>query len=382
MEEQKQTETLFNAVQELNKIDAHIKSHIETVDKTLLSDDNKPTVAQLEYCSRLVHKLKTAMICTEYQEMVHMAAAKIKDRSNSLRVDSLKQLDSFVRFAIQLLNDLDYDSIDSYDNEFQYSKQIVLSFEHKFETVVSDLESQFNSALNEYRSRFDKIEEKMDAEFDDKLSSYTELCNSTRAELEKVKEIILKDHSEKFKETKTKIAAHEAHINEKKAQIDNLVLKTADKAIVGDFNKAARQEERQGAIWRAFALFFLFLMAGYTFTSSGGIFSGGSVKDVLEGVAHLVTFLIAFVYCARVSSSHYEEAREYRHKELELAAISPYLSDLTEENYQELKKQLAQVYFCNSKSEKPLQDESICLGFGSIKEVMTYIRDFAKDLKG
>lgn len=167
----------------------------------------------------------------------------------------------------------------------------------------------------------------------------------------------------------------EKELENKKKDIFELCHVIGSTSQVYKYSNSANKESTLGFWWRIGAIASCVSLILFVLISVWGFEDRFNLLE--NGFSHywvFVMFLIPFVYCAKESGTHYNNARRYRRKELDLAAISPYLSDLPDEDGRELKKKLAESFFCNEDrlDKKDGDERSISLGFGSVKELLDY----------
>lgn len=169
------------------------------------------------------------------------------------------------------------------------------------------------------------------------------------------------------------------HITQKCAEIDALSAAAGASTLVTEFSVKADQEIQSGRSWRWWAVGCCGALVGYVLAL---IFYFAQVlppAQYYNMFSAIVVLLIPFVYCAKESSLHFAVGREYRRKQLELAALGPYLSGLDKDKADTLKAELSKAYFCKPANRKRGEERTIRFGGDALKELIDYaIQAFRK----
>lgn len=165
----------------------------------------------------------------------------------------------------------------------------------------------------------------------------------------------------------TDVAAALANIEEQKALAEEIVGIISDEALIGEPSKRAAEDKKAAFWWSVGAVVFGAVAAVLAVVSIFGHSSSDNDTDWV-GFALRALAVLAIgglgAYAAREASEHRRSQRELDHLAVQLAAIKPFLRDMTETNRDEVMKGVAAKLF-GPRLVDPLKGDDVDLPAGT-----------------
>jgi DNA-binding Lrp family transcriptional regulator len=171
-----------------------------------------------------------------------------------------------------------------------------------------------------------------------------------------------------FHERTEKVAdAHLLALNGQEEKARELVGLVGDTAVTGNYKVIANAETIQANIWRKASVWFF--AVGVTIAVAAfleHVFKGSTTADFWTFATRFITAIAvaspAF-YTARESARHRTNADRARQRELELAALGPFIQDLSQAEQVSIRNELVKRYFGNDiaphEVQQPIDGKSI-----------------------
>lgn len=206
-----------------------------------------------------------------------------------------------------------------------------------FAAAEKERMSNASAVAKQLREQFDATEKKLGGQFDAALEKLGEQATAT---------------TDQFRgDASGTLRA----ITEMKTQADELLGAIGVAGVAAGYNETAKQEKQVADKWRratvAVALIAAVVLASALFIehSAAGSWSRLATRFVIS-----ISFAGLAAYCGRQSGEHRQVERDARRRQLQLAALNPYLANLPPEVSALLKGQLAAGYFT---PEDPRRDD-------------------------
>ena len=217
----------------------------------------------------------------------------------------------------------------------------------EIEQEVARLREEINQALSTVREQANQQQNAFSSAQDLRQSAFSSLSDEARAQLRQETEEL----AARFAATATEYAElQQGHVEEAasaKQRIEEILGIVGEEALVGTYSKNSGEERRQANFWRWVSISFVSIsvLIGAWIVSSTA--DAGSDWDHFAAKSLLVLpIAAAAAYAAKQSGEHRHTQREAEHMALQLAALGPYLSDLTDiSDRDRLLSEVAQRFF-------------------------------------
>lgn len=184
--------------------------------------------------------------------------------------------------------------------------------------------------------------------------------------------------SQQASETSTQLrddaAGNLLAISEMKTQADELLGAIGVAGVAAGYNETAKQEKKVADKWRL-ATVGVALVAAVVLVSALFVdhATAGSWQRLATRFVISLSFAGLAAYCGRQSGEHRQVERDARRRQLQLAALNPYLANLPSQVSALLKAQLAPGYFTPEDPRGDGEDAEAAAQVyaGQIKEVLT-----------
>ena len=241
------------------------------------------------------------------------------------------------------------------DNKFDFDLNEFIDISHAFENIVESLEDiqfQLSNASERENHLTSEIERKL-LIFSDTIQEHEIIVNQHSAE---INEIISKAKVEvKLVADAYKKALIE--VDEKRTQINDILGHVSGRAIAGDFEKSAAEEQRNANLLRRLSLGCMFSIVAivavtfYETTSDAFLWENALVRIILA-----VILSVPAAYLAKESSKHREQQYTHLQTALDLKAITPYIASLPEGEQHRIKIEIAGRLFASRDFSKLSSD--------------------------
>jgi hypothetical protein len=242
-------------------------------------------------------------------EKLNVEAASTSQRLNTARTEFAEQASAIEQRMIQAEARIT-DCISQLDAEST-------AHQTQFAQEQKDRESGFQENERERANRAEGALKEYTAEFDD-LSK--ELVEKAKAEL--------------------------AQLADLQKQADELVGAIGVTGVAAGYNETAQQQRRAANQWRLGTVGIAFLAA---VVLSSALFIDHGRDDTWQLLTTRLVISLSFAglaaYCGRQSAEHRREERTARARQIQLAALNPYLANMPEDERVKLKSELAVGYF-------------------------------------
>jgi hypothetical protein len=187
-------------------------------------------------------------------------------------------------------------------------------------SIVKDSAAQVSTAQ---QTAFTKAEA-------DRSSEFTKLLSIKQTQLDDSL-VKLEEHTQKsVSDIREKVEADESAISEAKKRAEKILGIIGNEALTGEYSKNAQQEHTAANTWRLIATWSIIgaITAAVIFAFT--VSDKTSWQHVLSKTIIVLSFGGLAGYAARQSSEHRLAQRNAEKMALQLAAIKPYLSDVTD----------------------------------------------------
>lgn len=288
-------------------------------------DNSLASYAQATESDDLENIAQTALMVAVYGQTIGQAIQNFKEADEKIKNigHELLQLSNKYRSLVEN-SPLQLKSLDALSKEYKSADL------HSFQSIKKNLkiladehekhDHRIKKLLNENEVRLEKID-----------GSSKNLETEIKAEIEKISALY---------------ESALAEIEDKKAQIDEILGHVSGRAIAGDFEKSAG-EERSMANWLRYAslacMSLIVAVVAYSFwetTSSDFNWQNSIFRIVLAFMLSIPS-----AYLARESAKHREQQYAHQQTSLDLKAIAPYIASLPEDEQHKIKIEIAGKLF-------------------------------------
>jgi hypothetical protein len=328
---------LTNALNELNNYKSnsnlnHLTNANAHLDATLNFIGQIPVVATSDDLANIRES------ASKYYEFLEKAMSTIKQAIDSIEndnKDSKAKLEGLTKeIGVQkqrldnALNDFTKKSSDSIGDfiinsakaEEERQKDFLAAAQDRLKLLNEEnknRDANFNENLGKFNNSFDKFLTASKDQFDNLNDSF-----------------------------KTQSEAQIKSIEEKKAYAEKIVGLIANTGMVGGYQRTANEERKGFIIWRRIATWSFVALIGFALVTFlitvNGHFEWGSL---LGRLLVTITFALLAGYAGLQAEKHQKAERFNRTMELEIASIDPFLATLSDEERNQVKKQMAEKIF-------------------------------------
>lgn len=276
---------------------------------------------------------------------------------------------SFRKSAGQYLRNIEgeYTSLQARLSELnahiQKASEEVTVQKSRLDAAITQHQQQFSQAEEGRREKFSQVEQERAERFSRALNQVEETTGRAVEDFQLQCETLLQEHNDSLKTVTSTAEKTTAElmaslrdsaaellksIEQQKKRAEDLVHVIADTGMVGGYQRVANEEQVVARVWEGVALVALVGLVGfaiYAFRSTLGATFDWGVFLARGFVA--VTFAVLAGYAARQAEKHHAIERRNRRVELEIASIGPFLTELPEDERNEVKKNLAERLFGN-----------------------------------
>ncbi|WP_421845682.1 hypothetical protein [Marinobacter sp.] len=277
-------------------------------------------------------KIVPALLNTSQKSCTQLLNTLKTDLPGSIFIEEYKHLNSTINRAreeiIRIGSEKDRIEIDT-----------ILSLVNKLgNTNLLSSKEQDEDTIREYRvSEMSKAIERLEHKLKNTQDILQSIQSESEHKLEKA-EIFLT-------ETRDRLA-------QKEEQVNQIIGRTTEKAIAGNYETTARNEAETADKMRQGSLAFMTVMVLVTaFTYYQSLSSNIDIASSLFKMSIVLILSIPAGYLARESAKHRNQQHKYEQMALHLKAASPYVENLPEDIKNEIKINLAdQIFSQNPKS--------------------------------
>jgi ElaB/YqjD/DUF883 family membrane-anchored ribosome-binding protein len=206
-------------------------------------------------------------------------------------------------------------------------------------TVVEGQKGRLDTAIADFQQQFSNAQEQRSQRFEEEVRKLTEARSETLKQLEDS----ANDDHERLRDQGEEQVERLRQLHQ---QASTLVEAIGARGISGGYGQHATEEKRNADRWRWITVAALVAVAG------GGLIALLTTQNMpfqwerFLAKAALTAPLIALAaYASRQSGHHRNAERQARRRDLDLAALHPYLATLPEDIQQEIKREIASRLF-------------------------------------
>lgn len=253
-----------------------------------------------------------------------------------------------------------FEEIDNRGKEFDEKIKILNNQSQEFSQKLA----QHNEALNNEKSRIDKIvsdfqstilevrtkiEEQASEQRDDIEVSYEEFKNDIYNKVQESLDKAKKNFDELINNYKINAERSIKDIESKKEEAAKLLGLASNIVHAGSYKKTSTEEKIVADKLRNFALisFGSAVIIGVIFLIISLIWPP-TWQAIATRLSVIALVIGIGIYCAHESAQHRAEERNNKRMELELTSIDPYLESISDDKRDEVKVRLASRFFANS----------------------------------
>ncbi len=304
----------------------------------------------------------------------------IREATRSLRVSAKRSIQvleaSRDRLQQDLLSASDkiHELVKVVDQQKARLDNAIAQYQEQFLKAESSRAEAANVAETKRREEFTKAIQAVAAEVKQSTTDFsiqfTELAEKLQYEA---------DNKEKVLVSKTDSTIQK--IQELRQHAEELVHIIGNTGMMAGYQKAANSAQFAARVWQVVAvLSFISLSAFAIYAFLYTVDSAFTWAKFAARVFVASTFAILGAYAAKQAERNEAFATETRRKELELASLNPYLAELDKEIGDRLKEKMAEKFFGNGTTDKPVDEgkESPTNSAETMKELVGLIRDLTK----
>lgn len=290
------------------------------------------------HLTKLLNQLSQYMILTDkfsVNDNIKSIEKSFDDFSNSITISKDNLSSEITSLTKKIQENETY--IEKLNNSIEQKKQ-------ETDSLISQWQQQFSSAqeqrTNDFTKWFDNIKEKSKETLESHFEQNQENINKRSEEVESQLTSIIEDSDAKHK------------------RILELYELTAGDSVGSAYLSNANDEKTEADTWRDRSIYFIIATAVWIFFAF--IFNAGVSENGIDLVwGELImsfsltgVLLYGAAYSAQQSTKHRNNEKKARWFALEVKAIDPFISSLKETDQQELKKQLSEKLFAQSKNSE------------------------------
>lgn len=226
---------------------------------------------------------------------------------------------------------------------------------------VSATEAQLQAVQNSTRDLSSQQQAAFTKAETDRSEAFSRLLSDEQVELEKKTAQMKSDVSKFLDDTRNDLSKKQTEADQAKERIEKILQIVSEDALIADYSKNA-SKERRAAFWLRFvAILLLISAAGVAAHLAGQVgASNFSWKQLVAKLFVTITLSGVAGYCAQQSSEHRRAQRAAERMSLQLAAIKPYLEDITDkEKRDELLLEIARRLFGQEELNSPVDDKAL-----------------------
>ncbi len=233
----------------------------------------------------------------------------------------------------------------------------VTNQKQRLDSAITSFTQTFNDAETVRTKEFSTTKEKLKSDFEEGFDEWANGAEKLREASQEAFDELLKKIDEGYR---TSLSASEAEgkkvlasLNAHKEEAERLVGIISMTGMVGGYQRVANAERDAFVRWRigtvvSMAVLALFAMITFYAAVSAEFQPGVFANRIFV----TITLAILAGYTAFQADRHRRAEIENRRMELELASFDPFLASLTDQERNELKKQVADRLFGRTSSEK------------------------------
>jgi hypothetical protein len=199
--------------------------------------------------------------------------------------------------------------------------------------------TRLEQALATHQTQFDQAEKARIDAFEAAQRQVTEAVDATSREAR-----------ERFSETADELKGDASGtltaLAELKQQADDLLGAIGVAGVASGYNETAKKEKKVANTWRLATVGVAVLAVAVLFSA---LFvdqsDAGSWRRLITRLVLSLSFAGLAAYCGRQSAEHRDVERDARRRQLQLAALNPYLANMPADQSTQLKGELAPGYF-------------------------------------
>lgn len=344
---------------------------------------NSGSVFEEEFSKKIVETGKQLNYLTGRVDTIILNLSTFSDSENisTLELKTLENIYPIKREILKLLNNISESfefikngMIDAEIFELEYIKRfnqesslIKKSFENNIFEITSTFESKFKNIELEY-SRVSKSNNLLNTSVDAGLKKLAELNQRTQnielefsnilsTETEKVKKDLNSSRTalnNVIQEITTSANTKLNEINKAHTDFINLVSNAGIYKLTENYDKKATEEKKQYETYRTYtsraigaAIVFTVIILTIPLIEYWGANPAVDTNyyTILARLTISLMFFVLALYFSKQASKHYECYQENHRTFLQLAALEPFMANMTAEEKQEIRKSLVPSYF-------------------------------------
>jgi hypothetical protein len=175
---------------------------------------------------------------------------------------------------------------------------------------------------------------------------------------------------------KTKATAAVDELMNLRDEAGRLVGVVTGTATAGYFKKVADQEKASADVWRKISVGFAILVScvGAWVAIAAHRDEDLTVARVMAKALLSVSLGVIAAYAAKQSGNHRRAERRARHRELQLAAIGPFLEPLDDAQRAEIRKQFGESLFASEPDDGGVHDHEVRLSNSTMDALATLVK--------
>lgn len=331
--------------------------------------DNPVSKSTRQYIERFIEALKNYNVVLDKGSIEEIAEAtsSVCSSANTIKVfvnDVDQQTKSYIKDLSDRAKEL--------EKKIENSSILKVTLTDKALSNISNDMQDYRSFKKKLKDTNEKIEE-LNRTIKKSLDESEIKANTLTKEIESLESI----YDSKIKSISVAYEEELKAINDKNAQLDQLLGNAASRVIVSEYADSAKQEKiaaewlRGGSI---FCMAVIIVIAGYSFWES--IHQSFDLYNALLRLALVFLLSVPAAYLARESTKHRQQQYTHLQTSLDLKAINPYIASLPEEEQHKIKSEIAQRIFA-PKDFQSISNESYPIN--SQEVILALISKFGND---
>lgn len=375
------TEHMLNQIQgELANMKAHHESFVSSKDWNHLNQPADQLLNQLHLLPRSElpdgdRRFAEALEAFQAQAVAYLERVNNKAEAIASAHEQVGQ--KTARFENKL---------DEFDQRFEQQKG-------RIDTLINEQQGQFSQTQNDRQTKFTEQQTQLAQTNKERLDQLEQQRAQSKQEGDTLLSEIRQRGDKAMQEGQQKLDTVRAELETKSAETRETLQKQLDEAVrivgligntglTGNYQRIANEQGRFANLFRwvaiacmGLAVFFVVIVV---FSIGKDTFSWEVALFRLLGA---LTFSIPGLYCARESTRHRTVEQRNRRIELELASLSPYLAELTDEERKKIVGELSKQYF--GRDAAPMSEDEILRKVKHMKgeDVMKFLERVAKVVK-
>ncbi|MCR9140424.1 MAG: apolipoprotein A1/A4/E family protein [Alphaproteobacteria bacterium] len=308
----------------------------------------KSIIAKFPYPRvRKIFKSDTAEIADEFRQQIEIIAERLSEQSAAIQ-SSLDQSSTKLAELEEVQNALN-----------QRYDEIKARVDEKSEEVDQKFEAQVTERMTELNSRFEESQTSQRAEVEKQLDRISSSLSETREQLDKLKTSSRDQIETAGEELEKWMSSATEEADKTLLQIKNIFQVAGQTALAGDFENAAKDENKQANIFAFFAA--LFYVATPLFFAVQWYHLEFKTFEPLETLGRILSsavFLVPAVYFGSTAQRHRRVAVALRSLGVRVATFDSYLANLDKTQADKIRSEMAQVFFAANISPDRLRQTS------------------------